>query len=245
MKPLGIKSYGSIPHLIGSRMGPSDSHIESGQAKICTEKTRDKHDVVIVQEKLDGGNVGICKINDQILAITRAGYLAESSPYKTHHQFALWVEKEKHRFDCLLHEGERVCGEWLLTAVGTKYSLPHEPFVAFDIITGKVRQPFMYMRDRLLNFDFTMPKVLHYGSSYSIDNALKAIATSGHGALETVEGAIWRVERHGKVDFLAKYVRPDKVDGKYLKEVICNDLLPEHDYLKNLSDRLEVRSIVS
>ena len=36
-----------------------------------------------------------------------------------------------------------------------------------------------------------------------------------HGALEPVEGAVWRVEREGRVDFLGKYVRNFKEDGKY------------------------------
>jgi hypothetical protein len=41
---------------------------------------------------------------------------------------------------------------------------------------------------------------------------------SGHGAVDPVEGAIWRVERKGEVDFLTKYVRHDKEDGKYFPE---------------------------
>jgi hypothetical protein len=36
---------------------------------------------------------------------------------------------------------------------------------------------------------------------------------------DEIEGVVYRVERKGKVDFLAKYVRPDKVDGSYLPEV--------------------------
>ena len=234
MKPLKSKSYGSIPHLIGSRVGPSDHHAHDGQVKICTEQARDKHDLIIVQEKLDGGNVGVCKIDGNIMAITRAGYLASTSPYRTHHQFELWVSKEKQRFDCLLNEGERVCGEWLLTAVGTKYNLPHEPFVAFDLIQGKERVPFRPFLERVLNFDFIVPRVLKIGSPLSIKEAMHLIDhnASGHGAIEPVEGAVWRVERKGKVDFLCKYVRPDKVDGKYLKETIFNGLLKEHEYLK-------------
>ncbi len=39
-----------------------------------------------------------------------------------------------------------------------------------------------------------------------------------HGALDPVEGVVWRVEHRGKVDFLAKFVRPDKVDGLYLEK---------------------------
>ena len=46
-----------------------------------------------------------------------------------------------------------------------------------------------------MRYDFTIPFLIHSGGSFSIDNMLKAIATSGHGALDEVEGAICRVER--------------------------------------------------
>jgi hypothetical protein len=231
MKPLGCKSYGSIPHFEGSRMGPGDHHCSLGQQRIATEKTRDKYDYIIVQEKLDGGNVGVCKVNGKVLAITRAGYLAETSPYKTHHAFKLWVEREQERFDELLSEGERVCGEWLLTAVGTKYNLPHEPFVAFDIIQDKKRWPYFEIVSRLIKHEFTLPQCLSVGQPLDIDSAMTMLDVSLHGAMEPVEGAIWRVERKGDVDFLCKYVRPDKVDGKYLDLDVFNGVLPEHQYL--------------
>jgi hypothetical protein len=52
-KPLGIKNSGSIGHLPNSRMGEGDHKCPDGQARIATLKTRDKHDRIIVQEKLD------------------------------------------------------------------------------------------------------------------------------------------------------------------------------------------------
>ena len=58
-KPLGHKSYGSIGHLPGSRQGRDDVGIDPGQARIVLEKTRDRHDRIIVQEKLDGSNVAV------------------------------------------------------------------------------------------------------------------------------------------------------------------------------------------
>ena len=59
---------------------------------------------------------------------------------------------------------------------------------------------------------------------------LKRLSKHGfHGALDPVEGAVWRVERDkptGKkgerrhiVDCLVKYVRPGKLDGMYLPEL--------------------------
>lgn len=219
MKPLGKKSYGSIPHLPGSRVGPGDYSITEGQARIATQKKRDKHDLIIVQEKLDGSNVGVAKVNGEILALTRAGYLATSSPYKQHHYFAKWVEENKKRFNDLLEEKERICGEWLAMAHGTRYDLPHEPFVAFDIIKEE-RLPFYEFNRRCI--DFITPKIISIGEPLSIDKMKESILISGHGAIDEVEGAIWRVERKGKVDFLCKFVQPSKQDGKYFPEITGN-----------------------
>lgn len=219
IKPLGQKAYGSIPHLPGSRLGPGDYHISEGQARIATEKQRDKHDLIIVQEKLDGSNVAVAKINGECVAIVRAGYLASTSPYKQHHFFAKWVEENKIRFTELLNEKERLSGEWLAMAHGTRYKLPHEPFVPFDLITGTERTIYSEFEARVKQYDFIVPNLLHIGGSFSVENMIKAICKSGHGALDEVEGAIWRVERKSKVDFLCKYVHHHKQDGKYFSKV--------------------------
>lgn len=219
IKPLGIKAYGSIPHLPGSRLGPGDHHCHDGQAKIATQKPRDKHDYIIVQEKLDGSNVAVAKVDEKVLALTRSGYLATTSKYDQHIKFAEWVDDNYYRFDELLMPGERICGEWLMQAHGTRYNLPHEPFVAFDLIYNQQRFYFSGFEHRMQKFDFIIPKVLHRGASaYSIENAIEAIKVSGHGAIDPVEGAVWRIERKGEVDFLVKYVRSDKEDGKYFPE---------------------------
>lgn len=231
MKPLGHKSYGSIPHLTGSRLGPGDHHCHKGQEIIATEKRRDKHDIIIVQEKLDGGNVAIAKLNGEILALTRSGYLASTSPYKTHHVFKQYVGANNLYFKEVLKEGERLCGEWLFTAVGTKYNLPHCPFVVFDIMVGKERKPYSEVRDRCFYFNLPIPRVLSEGNAFPVESAIDEIKVSGHGALEPVEGAVWRVERKGIFDFMVKYVRPDKVDGKYLEESPINGLPEEFKYL--------------
>lgn len=219
MKPLGHKAYGSIPHLPGSRLGIGDHHCSPGQARIACEKARDKHDIIIVQEKLDGSNCAVAKVNGEILALGRAGYLAETSKYPVHHSFLRYVEKNKHRFAEMLNEGERVIGEYLAQAVGTRYDLKHEPFVPFDIMIGRLRTYYDLFEERIRAFDFVPPNLLSKGPPVSIESAMQLITVSGHGALDPVEGCIWRVERNGVVDFLVKYVRHDKEDGKYFPEV--------------------------
>lgn len=218
MKPLGQKAYGHIPHLPGSRRGPGDHKCPEGQARICTEKIRDRHDLIIVQEKLDGSCVAVAKIGGEVVALGRSGYLAQTSKYEQHQLFSKWVRDNEDRFRSTLFEGERICGEWLAQAHGTRYDLPHEPFVAFDIMSRVTRLPYSHVEDRL-GMVFTLPKVLHIGGPFPIERAMELVVVSGHGALDLVEGAVWRVQRRGVVDFLAKYVRPDKQDGCYLPEV--------------------------
>lgn len=234
-KPIGIKSYGSIPHLPGSRLGPGDRKCHEGQKRIATEQIRDRHDQIIVQEKLDGSNVGVVRIKGNIYPLTRAGFLATTSPYSRHHRFADWVEANRDRFMDVLRDGERLCGEWLMQAHGTRYRLSHEHFVAFDLMTGTRRIAFDEMVERVAAGNFVTPKVIHRGSPISIEEALGRLDIFGyHGALDEVEGVVWRVERNEltypgrssernwKVDFVVKYVRPDKVDGCYLPEISGN-----------------------
>lgn len=228
-KPLGRKNYGHIAHLPNSRVGLGDHHCEPGQARIATERRRDANDEVIVQEKLDGSNVGVARIDGDILPLNRAGYLANTSPYEQHHRFYDWALHHRDRFLRLLRDGERVCGEWLLQAHGTRYELGHEPFVAFDLMVDSTRTPFDQFCTRVEAAGLIIPKVLHRGDSLPVEAALERLGGFGHhGAMDSAEGAVWRVERRIPkrdrpdkvvVDFLVKYVRGDKVDGAYLPEV--------------------------
>ncbi len=71
---------------------------------------------------------------------------------------------------------------------------------------------------RVLAYDFVVPRLINYGKPMSHKDILKRLEPSGHGAIEPVEGYVCRVERRGEVDFLAKWVRADKEDGKYFIE---------------------------
>lgn len=221
-KPLGRKNYGSIPHFSGSRVGPGDWHIPDGQARIACQATRDPRDRVIVTEKLDGSNVGIARIGAEIVPLVRAGYHAKDSPYPAHHAFAAWLERRADRFRALLQDGERLVGEWLLLAHATRYELARadDLFIAFDLMQAERRLPFDELVSRASAHGVGTAALLSDGPPLSPEAALEKLGTYGrHGALDLVEGAVWRVERDGRFDFLAKFVRRDKVDGALLPDV--------------------------
>jgi hypothetical protein len=92
--------------------------------------------------------------------------------------------------------------------------------VAFDLMRGHERAPFAEFTEGVQG-NFVVPHLLHVGRGpCSINRVQELLAGGGgHGALDGPEDAVWRVERRGRVDFPAKRVRPDKVDGRYLPEV--------------------------
>lgn len=223
-KILNKKAYGSIGHLPNSRLGIGDHKVTDGQAKICLEKERDKNDIIIIQEKLDGSNCCVAKKENKLYFLTRAGYEATTSPYEQHHFFAYWCRENYNRFDELLVNDERVCGEWLALAHGTRYKLPHEPFVVFDLMVGDNRSIYLDFIKRVHSLDFITPRLISYGKPMNHKDVLKRLEPSGHGALDNVEGYVIRVERNNKVDFLCKWVRQDKMDGCYFKESCGEDV---------------------
>lgn len=223
-KPLGRKNYGSIGHLPGSRRGPADFGVPEGQGAICTDKVRDKHDLVIVQEKLDGSNVGIANLDGQIIPLGRAGYHAGTSPFEQHHLFADWVMKQEDRWK-KIPDGHRLVGEWLALAHGTRYNLRHEPFVAFDLMINADRMNHhdLLAVAQVLNVP-TPHTIWKANAPLNINDAMTLLGRDGfHGAIDEIEGAMWRIERKGAVDFLAKFVRPGKEDGHYLPELSGGD----------------------
>ena len=218
-KPLGRKAYGSIGHLPNSRMGPGDHHITDGQAIICTQDAG--HRRVFVQTKLDGSCVAVAKIGREIVPLIRAGYRAIDSRRAMHHAFHAWAMDCAWLFDTLLEDGERVVGEWLAVAHGTRYDLTlRPPFVAFDIMREATRTPTLTTLYRLKELGFATPDTI----PGPVDPELAMTALNDYGAHpeDGPEGVVYRVEstKRGatRVDFLAKWVRPDKVDGKYLSD---------------------------
>lgn len=165
--------------------------------------------------------MSVANIDGTLVSLSRAGFRADDALYEHLKAFAPYAEKRQAQFAALLNPGERVVGEWLAMAHGTMYDVTHHgfaPFVAFDLFRDGKRVLRDEFFERCTAAGLVTAHLIHDGAApISIDEALTALGPLGqHGSTEAVEGAVWRVEREGAVDFLAKYVRADKVDGKYL-----------------------------
>jgi ATP-dependent RNA circularization protein (DNA/RNA ligase family) len=228
MKPIERKNYGSIPHLSNSKLGEGDYYVEKGMERILTEKKRDKHDTIFAYEKYDGSNIGIGKMNGKIFALTRSGYEAKTSQYKQHHYFSDWVYSNEKLFAEMLGEGERITGEWLLQAHGLKYKIESDPILFFDYFTQKNERLLQTdLRQITGKYGLTMPRLLSEGEPITVNELLPILnlKTKGFESEENPEGIVYRVERKGKVDFLAKYVRSDFPTGQFCINVEEQNLI--------------------
>lgn len=174
----------------------------------------------MVREKLDGSCVSVADVDGILHPLGRAGYPVSSSPHQHVRLFEDYATRRRDVFRSLLDRGERVVGEWLAAAHGTLYDARYpgfSPFVAFDIFREGRRILAEEFSARCAAAGVAQAKTIHAeAKALSVDEALERLGPFGfHGATEEIEGAVWRVERGGKVEFLAKYVRPDKIDGKY------------------------------
>ncbi len=213
-KPLGAKAYGNIPHLSGSRLGPKDYRANPGHELILTVKAR-KGDTILVEEKLDGSCCAVTNIGGEIVPMSRAGYRAETSPYRQHHVFAAWVYARQDRFARAIEAGDRLVGEWVLQAHGIRYAIsnPDLLFRPFDLMRGTKRAGRKIVERICSATGLSPAPLLHMGAPIPVAKALELLQADA-------EGAVWRCEneRFG-VETLAKFVRSDKVDGLYLPSV--------------------------
>ena len=218
-KPLGFKAYGSTPHLFGSRLGPGDYSLTEKQSELFTGGRSRRGDRFIVTEKIDGSCVSVARVDGRIVALQRAGYPAATSPFALHHAFDRWVNARAAKFAAVLDDGERIVGEWLHTAMGTRFEIadPDQLLVGFALFGGKQRQPYDEFASRCSVAGLPRARVLSDGPGIGIPEAMALLGESGHhGAMDDPEGAVWVMETDGAFNNIAKFVRSDKVDGKYM-----------------------------
>ncbi len=218
-KPLGRKAYGSIPHLPGSKYGNrEDKGVQPGMAKYFLE-TPVKGDIVYVTEKLDGCCVSVARLDNTLVPLTRSGLPCVDSKFEHHRLFAKWVEDNKQIFLDLLSDGERVVGEWLALAHGTKYNLVgRSPFAAFDLMVEDRRESYTRFFGRCMNAGVPTVPLIHTGGPVSIECVIAKLGPFGYYGAERPEGAVWRIERGGRFMAIAKYVCPYTNPGCMLPE---------------------------
>lgn len=210
--------YPRTPHLFGSTGTDDDKHLgeENSQRFIAD-------DSLIVEEKLDGTNVGIHFADDGELVLQCRGHLITEGMHPQYDLFKQWAAVKRNVLEDRLGGRFILFGEWVYARHSVHYrKLPHY-FFEFDIY-DKEAGCFLSLERRLELIDntgiHTVP-VVHSGA-VGRDRLNELIGPSAFDSLfenplskqtdNLMEGLYLRTEANGVAVGRAKVVRPEFVE---------------------------------
>ena len=228
-------AFATIQHLPGSKMiDIQDKLLGADQINWLTVRRRTNADMAIVTEKVDGMNSAVLRRNGLLYPLIKKGYDCRSNPFPWVNDFANYVEENASRFFSVLKEGERLCGEWMIKTHTLSYKLPHEPFIAFDIIKDADRLPYLAFRERASMGNFVVAGLVHMGEAMPPEMALQLLGKGYHGVIGEPEGLVYRYE-----DARRKYI----CSGKYVSNPLLgnDELFRANEGLFNRLKKYKVR----
>jgi hypothetical protein len=210
--------YPRTPHLFGSKGTDDDKHLNEAES---TRFIADES--LIVEEKIDGTNVGIHFASDGKMVLQCRGHLITQGMHPQYDLFKQWTAVKRSRIEERLEDRFILFGEWLYARHSVHYrQLPHY-FFEFDIY-DKDEDAFLSLEQRLTLIDGTgieTVPVLHRGA-IGKEQLEEMIGPSLFGSEfdnpmtkrtdNLMEGLYLRIEAAGVVAGRAKFVRPEFVE---------------------------------
>lgn len=104
------------PHFFGSKGTVDDKHLgESESLDFLTDNS------LIVEEKIDGTNVGIHFAADGELVLQCRGHLITEGMHPQYDLFKQWVAVKRHALEARLTDGYILFGEWVYAKHSVHY----------------------------------------------------------------------------------------------------------------------------
>lgn len=233
--------YPRTPHLFGSKGTDDDKHLGRKESEAFIADSS-----LIVEEKLDGTNVGIHFTTRGRMVLQCRGHEITEGMHSQYDLFKQWTSVKRPVLEAMLGSRFILYGEWLYAQHSVHYrALPHY-FFEFDLYDKDAAQ-FLDLTTRLQMLDgtglHTVP-VLHRGAV----TAEELRALIGPSAFDSafdnpvtgktdrqMEGLYVRTESAGWVTGRAKLVRPEFVEKVKQSEhwqhqaMVPNELTPGAD----------------
>ncbi|MEW6306178.1 MAG: RNA ligase family protein [Verrucomicrobiota bacterium] len=210
--------YPRTPHLFGSKGTDDDKHLGQKESEAFI-----KDPSLIVEEKIDGTNVGIHFTTAGRMVLQCRGHEITEGMHPQYDLFKQWTSVKREVFEIVLEDRFILYGEWLYARHSVHYrKLPHY-FFEFDIYDKDAGQ-FLDLETRLRMLEgtgiHTVP-VVHQGVA-AADDLPGLIAESAFDSEfdnpltgttdHLMEGLYFRTESDGFVTGRAKMVRPEFVE---------------------------------
>jgi len=210
--------YPRTPHLFGSKGTDDDKHLSEAESNRFLAD-----DSLIVEEKIDGTNVGIHFSESGTLVLQCRGHLVTEGMHPQYDLFKQWANAKRPVLEERLEFRYILFGEWMYARHSVHYrKLPHY-FFEFDVF-DKQDGAFMSLERRqalLAGIGIHTVPVIHRGAvrrkdlekligPSNFDSLFENPVTGGTDNL--MEGLYLRAEFQGVVTGRAKYVRPEFVE---------------------------------
>ena len=206
------------PHLFGSRGTSDDRHLDEKHSNAFIDNPS-----LIVEEKLDGTNVGIHFNTAGELVLQCRGHLITEGMHPQYDLFKQWAVVKRNALEERLKDRYIMFGEWMYARHSVWYRRLGHYFFEFDIY-DKVQAAFLDLEDRLQMLDEsgirTVP-ILHQGKTTKsmLDSLIGASAFESefnnpftNRKDNLMEGLYLRTEAGGIVTGRGKIVRPAFVE---------------------------------
>ena len=210
--------YPRTPHLFGSRGADDDKHLGEAESNAFIADAS-----LIVEEKIDGTNVGIHFTHAGELVLQCRGHLITEGMHPQYDLFKQWAAVKRNVLEQMLEARFLLFGEWVYARHSVAYrKLPHY-FFEFDIY-DKQAEGFLDLRQRLELLEGTgiqTVPVVHTGpiSRKELSQLIGPSQFDSHFENPTtgrpdslMEGLYLRTEANGLVTGRAKIVRPEFVE---------------------------------
>jgi len=210
--------YPRTPHLFGSKGTEDDKHLnESDSLEFISD------DSLIVEEKIDGTNVGIHFSDNREIVLQCRGHLITEGMHPQYDLFKQWAVVKRNVLEERLEQRFILFGEWVYARHSIFYRQLSHYFFEFDIY-DKAEEAFLDLQQRLSLLEGTgieTVPVIHHGAlkrkqlesligPSQFDSQFEPPNKSETDNL--MEGLYFRTEANGVVTGRAKYVRPEFVE---------------------------------
>lgn len=210
--------YPRTPHLFGSKGTDDDKHLgETESRAFIADKS------LIVEEKIDGTNVGLHFSDSGKLVLQCRGHLITEGMHPQYDLFKQWAAVKRHVLERQLQNRFLLFGEWVYARHSIHYRKLTHYFFEFDIY-DKQAEAFLDLEHRLsliAGMGIQTVPVIHTGT-VSRDDLDDLIGPSRFDSFfenpftsrsdNLMEGLYLRTEADGIVTGRAKFVRPEFVE---------------------------------
>jgi hypothetical protein len=210
--------YPRTPHLFGSKGTDDDKHLgEAESNRFIADGS------LIVEEKLDGTNVGLHFSDEGELVLQCRGHLITEGMHPQYDLFKQWVAVKRDVLEQRLENRYILFGEWLYARHTVAYRQLSHYIYEIDIY-DKQQQAFLDLEQRLTllaGLGISTVPVIHTGSLQreKLERLIGPSQFDSHfdnpltGRPDNLmEGLYLRTEANGVVTGRAKFVRPEFVE---------------------------------